>query len=410
MIRPPTRTLTMTVLATMLAIGSIAPAFAQQLDEPNNDDLKTLRAQRQKELREERMQAPQRGQTSPVPDRVVTRPQPDRNENAGPRTWQQAERRQVERTVESRSQLEQHREDRWRQQQEAIHDDARAGTEASQRAVAGQQHSRNERNADRGKHSRNAAGDRDDRSNGRYDGNRLDDDQRNNAHRNADRADSARDYRSYPSRDSSRYSSRNQLSHDQQRRLIDQQRNHAANWQRSEAARRSSIDQRSHELERQRRHSQSRYQRDYYRRWLAQQMRWNASRHDYYNDPYYYTASNYRYGYGGHWYSTNRYGANLLRQAVREGYQEGFNAGRADRQDRWRFDYRNSYAYTDGSYGYNGYYVSPSDYRYYFRQGFERGYRDGYYSRNQYGRYDSNNGLAIILPVILTAILGFQDY
>ena len=44
----------------------------------------------------------------------------------------------------------------------------------------------------------------------------------------------------------------------------------------------------------------------------------------------------------------------------------------------------------------------------YFRQGFERGYRDAYYGRNQYGRYD-NNGVAIILPVILSAILGFQN-
>ena len=31
---------------------------------------------------------------------------------------------------------------------------------------------------------------------------------------------------------------------------------------------------------------------------------WNASRYDYYNDPYYYTSSNYRYGYGGNWYNT----------------------------------------------------------------------------------------------------------
>ncbi len=95
---------------------------------------------------------------------------------------------------------------------------------------------------------------------------------------------------------------------------------------------------------------------------------------------------------------------------MRDGYQEGYYAGRADRQDRWRFDFRNSYAYTDGSYGYNGYYVSANDYRYYFRQGFERGYRDAYYGRNQYGHYDNRNGLAVILPVILTAILGFQNY
>ena len=168
------------------------------------------------------------------------------------------------------------------------------------------------------------------------------------------------------------------------------------------------MERRNRELEHQRRHAQHRYQQDYYRRWLAQQSRWNASRHDYYNDPYYYTAYNYRYSYGGNWYNTNRYGADLLRQAVRDGYQEGYYAGRADRLDRWRFDFRNNYGYVDGSFGYNGYYVSRNDYRYYFQQGFERGYRDGYYSRSHYGRYD--NGMAIILPVILGAILGFQTY
>ncbi|MDQ3160934.1 MAG: hypothetical protein M3Q51_07935 [Pseudomonadota bacterium] len=143
---------------------------------------------------------------------------------------------------------------------------------------------------------------------------------------------------------------------------------------------------------------------------MAQQARWNASRYNYYNDPYYYTASNYRYGYGGRWHNTNQYGANLLRQAVRDGYQEGYYAGRADRQDHWRFDYRNSYGYADGCYGYNGYYVSASDYRYYFRQGFHRGYDDAYYGQSRYGRHDSRNGLTMILPAILSSILGFQNY
>lgn len=156
--------------------------------------------------------------------------------------------------------------------------------------------------------------------------------------------------------------------------------------------------------------AQYRYQQDYHRRWLAQQSRWNASRHDYDHDPFYYTVSNYRYGYGGNWYNTNRYGANVLQQAIRDGYQEGWRAGRADRMDGWRFDYRNSFAYEDGSYGYDGYYVNQHAYRHYFRQGFQRGYDDAYYSRNQYGRYDNRNGLAVILPVILAAILGIQRY
>lgn len=100
----------------------------------------------------------------------------------------------------------------------------------------------------------------------------------------------------------------------------------------------------------------------------------------------------------------------LLQQAIRDGYQEGWYAGQADRQDRWRFDYRGNYAYIDGAYGYNGYYVGRNDYQHYFRQGFERGYRDGYYGQYQYGRYDRGNNMAIILPVILSAILNATRY
>ena len=41
------------------------------------------------------------------------------------------------------------------------------------------------------------------------------------------------------------------------------------------------------------------------------------------------------------------------------GYQQGFPAGQADRQDGWRSGgYQKSYAYQDGDYGYNGYYVN----------------------------------------------------
>ena len=138
---------------------------------------------------------------------------------------------------------------------------------------------------------------------------------------------------------------------------------------------------------------------------MAAQARWNAYRFDDYNDPFFYTPYSYRYGFDGRWYSTNSYGAEVLRQAVRDGYREGWYAGQADRYDRWRFDYRGNYAWIDGSYGYPGYYVSFDAYRYYFRQGFERGYRDGYYGRYEYGRYE--NGSAAILPAVLGMILAF---
>ena len=37
---------------------------------------------------------------------------------------------------------------------------------------------------------------------------------------------------------------------------------------------------------------------------------------------------------GGRYYETNQYGADLLRQAVNYGYDQGVRAGQADRQDR----------------------------------------------------------------------------
>ena len=66
-------------------------------------------------------------------------------------------------------------------------------------------------------------------------------------------------------------------------------------------------------------------------------------------------------------------------------------AGRADRMDGWRPDYRNSFAYQDGNYGYRGYYVDRREYNHYFREGFRRGYEDGYYRQSRYGRYDNGN-------------------
>ena len=86
---------------------------------------------------------------------------------------------------------------------------------------------------------------------------------------------------------------------------------------------------------------------------------------------------------------------------------EGYFAGQADRQDHWRFDYRNSYAYQDANLGYDGYYGNQGEYNYYFRQGFNRGYQDGYYSRTRYGRY--SNGSWTMLGAFLGQILDLQS-
>jgi hypothetical protein len=115
----------------------------------------------------------------------------------------------------------------------------------------------------------------------------------------------------------------------------------------------------------------------------------------------------FRYRVSGTDRQTNQYGADLLRQAVNDGYQQGWKAGRADRADHWQSNYQKSYAYQDANYGYDGRYVSQSDYNYYFREGFRRGYQDGYGSRAQYGSVV--NGTPSILGTILSGILGLQS-
>jgi flagellar biosynthesis/type III secretory pathway protein FliH len=97
----------------------------------------------------------------------------------------------------------------------------------------------------------------------------------------------------------------------------------------------------------------------------------------------------------------------MLRQAVRNGYEQGFRAGQSDREDRWRSNYQDSYGYQDASYGYGSYYVGLGDYQYYFREGFRRGYEDGYYGRYRYG--SNSNGAFNILSGVLQTILNLQD-
>jgi hypothetical protein len=173
------------------------------------------------------------------------------------------------------------------------------------------------------------------------------------------------------------------------------------------ATRMASSPQRLTSLQQSKRMAQYNYQQSYYQRLRDQQSRYQNDSFDYNNDPYFYSVSIYRYNYGGSWYETNQYGADLFRQALNYGYQEGFQAGLADRQDHWRYDYRNSYGYQDGNFGYNGYYARQEDYNYYFRQGFRRGYEDGYYSRYRYGRND--NGNYILAAVLITSILNLQS-
>lgn len=117
--------------------------------------------------------------------------------------------------------------------------------------------------------------------------------------------------------------------------------------------------------------------------------------------------NSYRVYRNGSYYQTDSRGAELLRQAVNRGYQQGFNAGKNDRYGRRNSGYGNSSVYRSGNYGYQSY-VDSSQYQYYFREGFRRGYEDGYNSRYQYG---SNTGGGLnILSAILQQVLNIQQY
>ena len=200
---------------------------------------------------------------------------------------------------------------------------------------------------------------------------------------------------------------RQRLSQQRQQELIRQQQQRVEQYRRDLEQQERVARERAALLERQKRVAQYRFQQDYLARVHQQQIYLRDHRFDYDHDPYFYTAPIYRYNRGGRSYETNEYGAKTLRQAVNYGYEEGFRAGRADRDDRWGYNYEDSYAYRDANYGYSGYYVNRDDYNYYFREGFRRGYEDGYNSRYSYGRLA--DGTPSILETILTQILNFQS-
>jgi hypothetical protein len=166
------------------------------------------------------------------------------------------------------------------------------------------------------------------------------------------------------------------------------------------------VQQQNAQLQQQKRTAQYRAQQEYAARLQQQQQSLQAAR-DYSRDPYVSTPHTYRYVVTGAARETNQYGADVLRQAVNYGYQQGFQAGQADRQDHWKSNYQSSVAYRDANYGYTGNYVDQGDYNYYFREGFRRGYDDGYNSRSRYG--SNQNGTPTILGSLLTSILGLQS-
>jgi len=115
----------------------------------------------------------------------------------------------------------------------------------------------------------------------------------------------------------------------------------------------------------------------------------------------------YRVYRNGGYYQTDHRGAELLRQAVNAGYQQGFRQGQLDRQYRRNGGYYGSNIYRSGTYGYQSY-VDRQQYQYYFQQGFQRGYQDGFNSQTRYG-YRSGNNINI-LGSILNTILNIREF
>lgn len=114
----------------------------------------------------------------------------------------------------------------------------------------------------------------------------------------------------------------------------------------------------------------------------------------------------YRIYRNGSYYETDYRGAELLRQAVNNGYQQGYRQGQLDARYGRSGQYYSNNVYRGGTYGYQSY-VDRSQYQYYFQQGFQRGYEDGFNNQYRYG-YRTNNGLNI-LGSILNGILNISQ-
>ena len=107
---------------------------------------------------------------------------------------------------------------------------------------------------------------------------------------------------------------------------------------------------------------------------------WSNPQNPHYN-------GNYNAGYTNYGISESQ-----ARQAVNNGYAQGYRQGQVDR----RYNRQSSYYSTNNAYG-------NSQYQYYYEQGFRRGYEDGYNSRSTYG-YRSGNSYNVLSSVLGTIL------
>ncbi len=134
------------------------------------------------------------------------------------------------------------------------------------------------------------------------------------------------------------------VSQQEQQARIQKQEQQLSVYRKNIALREELAERDAQILRQQKRIQHLKFQEQYEDRLRAQRAQLSQARYDYYNDPYYYTAPNYRYVRGGQYYQTNQYGMKKLEQALQAGYNEGYRAGHADREDRWRYDYQSAFA------------------------------------------------------------------
>lgn len=191
----------------------------------------------------------------------------------------------------------------------------------------------------------------------------------------------------------------------EQRQRVKIQQQRAAEYKRQLDQQVIALEQQNVQLQQQRRLSQLRAQQEYGAQ-LKQQQRDLLAPRNFATDPWVSAPDTYRYVANGANRQTNQYGAEVLRQAVRNGYGQGYRAGLADQQDHSVSSYQGSFAYRDANHGYLGRDVDQSDYNYYFRQGVQRGYDDGFTHRARYGTV--SKGSATVLASLLSSILALQ--
>jgi len=365
------------------------------VDENNQDNRPRRRAE---QARAEQAQAPQQMQTPQVQELQAQQPQ------RGREIIEQSERMREQNNARNNPRIElfrqqQQERENTRQRELEIGQQNTQNRQASERDELAARIAMHRNNADSARQNRSGQNERPD-----FGGNNGNGNDRDNSNGRGNRNDSnGRD------NNVNRGNPVGNRPGQQQRQWQEQQQRQANDYRRHLDGQQSTALRIVQNLRHQNRNEQYRSQQRYYDRMNQQRRYYNNNRNnDYYRGSYQYSPIIYRYNRGGSYYYANRYQADLMRQAINYGYEEGYYAGRADRMDRWGFNYRDAYAYQDANYGYSGYYVDRGTYNYYFRQGFSRGYDDGYYSRYRYGR-QYNDGYSLN-DSVFRLILNFSNW